>query len=184
MPYVYFCGTVNPGHNPCPVLTVPKGITRLALQLGSIELARCWLANWNLVYLDRRASCHPLYAPPLTKGSGTLAYLSPPPPLGFAASGDWFTPGSAPTVSWVGGRLSRRPPGRHVSKLPLLWLSRLYRPRSLTLSCLLSRIYRVLRQLGPPSRLYRLRPFREGMLVWLCRTTEIWLPLYPRTFQN
>ena len=148
-----------------------KDITRLGLQLGSVVLARHWLANWNLAYLDRRASCHPLSVSPLSKGSGTLGYL--------------WTPLEHPN-GLLGRfcRLSRRPPGQHVSKRPLQWLYRPYRPRLLILSRLLSRVYQVLRQLGPPSRLYRLRPFREGLLVWLCRTTEVWSPLYPRTFPD
>ncbi len=54
------------------------GITRLALQLGSVDLARRWLANWNLAYLDRRASCRPVTISPVTQGTGTLAYLSTP----------------------------------------------------------------------------------------------------------
>ncbi len=98
-----FLWSCEPRSQPLPVLTGSKGITRLALQLGSVELARRWLANWNLAFLDRRASCRPLTISPLSKGSGTLAYLSThlPPPPGFAASGDWFTMGSVRTVSWV-----------------------------------------------------------------------------------
>ena len=71
-----FLWNYEPRSQPLPVLTLSKGITRLALQLGSIELARRWLANWNLAYLDRRASCRPLSISSLTKGSGTLANLS------------------------------------------------------------------------------------------------------------
>ncbi len=50
----------EPQSLPLPVLTVDKGVTRLALQLGSVELSRHWLANWTLVYLDHRAPCQPL----------------------------------------------------------------------------------------------------------------------------
>ncbi len=71
-----FLWNCEPRSQPLPVVTVSKGITRLTLQLGSLELARRWLANWNLAYLDRRASCHPVTVSPLTKGQGTLAYLS------------------------------------------------------------------------------------------------------------
>ncbi len=63
---------------PLPVFTVSKGIMRLTLQLGSVELARRWLANWNLADLNCQASSHPVTVSPLTKGSGTLAYLSTP----------------------------------------------------------------------------------------------------------
>ncbi len=94
-----FLWNCEPRSQPLPVLTVSKGITRLALQLGSVELARRWLARWNLAYLDRRASCRPLTVSPLTKGQGTLDYLSTPP--GFAVSGDWFTPDCGRSVSWV-----------------------------------------------------------------------------------
>ncbi len=61
------------------MLNVSKGVTRLALQLGSVDLARRWLANWNLAFLERRASCRPLTVSPLTQGQGTLDYLSTPP---------------------------------------------------------------------------------------------------------
>ena len=66
----------EPRSQPLPVLTVSKGITRLALQFGSVELAR----RWNLAYLDRRASCRPVTVSDLTKGEGTRAFLSSPPP--------------------------------------------------------------------------------------------------------
>ncbi len=71
-----FLWNCEPRSQPLPVLTVSKGITRLALQWGSLGLARRWLANWNLAYLDHQASCYPVTVSPLTKGSGTLAYLS------------------------------------------------------------------------------------------------------------
>ncbi len=61
---------------PLPVCTVAKGITRLALQLGSVELACRWPADWNLAYLKRRALRRPLSVSPLTSGSGTLANVS------------------------------------------------------------------------------------------------------------
>ncbi len=73
-----FLWNCEPQSQPLPVFTVSKGITRLALQLGSVDLARHWLANWNLAYLDHRASCRPVTVSPLTQGSGTLAYLSTP----------------------------------------------------------------------------------------------------------
>ena len=71
-----FLWNCEPRSLPLPVCTVTKGITRLALQLGSVELAHRWLANWNLAFLERRASCRPLSISPLTSGSGTLASLS------------------------------------------------------------------------------------------------------------
>ena len=78
-----FLWNCEPRSQPLPVFTVSKGVTRLALQLGSVDLARRWLANWNLAYLKRQASCRPVTLSPLTQGSGTLAYLSTP--LDFAA---------------------------------------------------------------------------------------------------
>ena len=71
-----FLWNCEPRLLPLPVCTVDKGITRLALQLGSVDIAHRWLANWNLVFLERQASCRPLSVSPLTSGSGTLAYVS------------------------------------------------------------------------------------------------------------
>ncbi len=50
-----------------PVQSVDKGITRLALQLGSVDKACCWLVNWNLTYLDHTAPSLPLSTGPLTQ---------------------------------------------------------------------------------------------------------------------
>ncbi len=52
-----FLWNCEPRSLPLPVLTVDKGIMRLTLQLGSVELAHRWLANWTLSYLDHRVSC-------------------------------------------------------------------------------------------------------------------------------
>ena len=38
----------EPQSVPFQVLSVEKGITRPTLQLGTKDLARRWLANWNL----------------------------------------------------------------------------------------------------------------------------------------
>ncbi len=70
-----FLWNCEPRSLPLPVCPIDKGITRLALQLGSIKIARRWLGNWNLAFLVRRASCHPLSVCPLTSGSGALAYM-------------------------------------------------------------------------------------------------------------
>ncbi len=71
-----FLWDCEPQSLPLPVCMVTKGITRFTLQLGCVELARHWLANWNLPFLERRASCRHLSISPLTSGSGTLAFLS------------------------------------------------------------------------------------------------------------
>ncbi len=55
-----FLRNMEPRSVPLPVLSVDKGITRLALQLGSVDLACWWLANWNLAYLEHRALCLPV----------------------------------------------------------------------------------------------------------------------------
>ncbi len=67
--YLWHC---EPCSLPLPVFTVGKGITRLTLQLGSIDQARRWLAKWNLAFLEWRASCLPLSVTPVTSTS-TLA---------------------------------------------------------------------------------------------------------------
>ncbi len=71
-----FLWKCKPRSLPFPVCTVGKGITRLVLQLGSVDIACRWLANWNLAFLEFRASCRPLSVSPLTSGSNTLAYVS------------------------------------------------------------------------------------------------------------
>ena len=48
--YLWNC---EPRSLPLPVLTVDKSIMRLALQLGSVDIALRWLANWNLAFLER-----------------------------------------------------------------------------------------------------------------------------------
>ena len=131
---------------PLPVCTVDKGITRLALQLGSIDIARRWLANWNLAFLERRASCRPLSVSPLTSGSGTLAFVSTlsgsqPQVTGSPRVASLWSPGSVlPTF----GEATES--ARQQSPLPRFY--RVFKPRLLSLSHLLSRFYRVFRRLG------------------------------------
>ncbi len=48
----FFVWNMKPWSVLLPVLTVDKDVTRLALQLDSIDQARRWLANWNLAYLE------------------------------------------------------------------------------------------------------------------------------------
>ncbi len=66
----------EPRSLPLPVVTVDKRITRLVLQLRSVDIAHSWLADWNLAFLEWRASCQPLSIPPVSSGSGTLANTS------------------------------------------------------------------------------------------------------------
>ncbi len=95
-----FLWNCEPQSLPLPMHTVAKGITRLALQLGSVELACRCLANWNLACLECHASYHhPLSVSPLTSGSGTLAYLSTE--MGLQPQVTGSPPGSVSSVSWV-----------------------------------------------------------------------------------
>ncbi len=87
-----FLWNCEPRSLPLPVCTV------VALQLGSVELAHSWLANWNLAYLECRVSCRPLSVSPLTSGSGTLAYVS-------------ILSGSQPQVTGSPRVASQRSPG-------------------------------------------------------------------------
>ena len=45
-----FLWNCEPLSLPIPVCTVDKVIMKLALQLGSVDIACHWLANWNLAY--------------------------------------------------------------------------------------------------------------------------------------
>ncbi len=73
-----FLWNCEPRSVPLPVFSVSKGVTRLALQLGSVDLARRWLANWNLAYLEQRASCRPVTVSPLPKGQVLCLICRPP----------------------------------------------------------------------------------------------------------
>ncbi len=88
---------------------------------------------------------------------------------GFTASGDWFTPGSVPTVSWVGFADFRG--GHRVDQSANILcygcIARML-PHLLTLSCLLSRVYQVIGQLvlsGDGGSAARRRQSKTGELT-------------------
>ena len=85
---------------------------------------------------------------PFIQGFRYSGLLVDPP--GFTASGGWFNSGSIPTVSWVGFADFRGGHRVDTSANVLCYGCIAHTlPRLLTLSCLLSRVYRVLGQLVP-----------------------------------
>ncbi len=72
-----YLGNLKP-RSRCPFLVkdVDTGITRMAFYLGSIHQARCWLANWNLVYLDCSAACLPLSRPSAQESTLSISSCS------------------------------------------------------------------------------------------------------------
>ncbi len=75
-----FLWNCEPWSQPLPVFTVSKGITRLALQLGSVELARRWQLEFG--FSGAQSLVPPFDYLPFIQGfrySGLL--VDPPPPL-------------------------------------------------------------------------------------------------------
>ena len=178
----YFCA-FSTWSLPLPVCTVTKVITRPALQLGSVELARRWLAIWNLAFLEHRASCRPLSISALTFRYRYFALSvdsSGPQPqvTGSPRAASLQSPGSVlPTFKEATTESTRQQTSSSPVSEHVCWLS----------ATSLSRFNRILRRLRSLPRLYRrLRPFlcRGGKLVRPCTITGICLSLYPLMFPN
>ena len=100
---------------PLSVVSVDKGIMRLALQLGSVDEAHRWVVNWNLAFLDCRAPYLPISTGPPPQVS-TLATLSTrssslPQETGSTWVGSLQTPGSG-LLTW------EESPGSTAQQLP------------------------------------------------------------------
>ncbi len=65
----FFLWNLEPRSVPLP----EKGLTKLGLHLGSIDHLCHWLANWNLAYLDHKASCLLVSTGPSLQVRSTLA---------------------------------------------------------------------------------------------------------------
>ncbi len=86
---------LTPQSVPDPVNNTDSGLQRLVVHVGSIEKARCWLFQWTIDYMDRKATCIPQFVvvsslqddPLATSSSGSLPPASQGLPLSATSIG-------------------------------------------------------------------------------------------------